>query len=120
MKQKIIGVYPCGGEDVQLVLREGGGGEFYVTPEKGHVARIKVGGDCDWDDVISALLHEAFELQMHRIGCRYDPTGDYGKDHSSYLFVMTHPQYSNVCGRVAQFLTKAVPALHKAWKGWVK
>lgn len=118
MKQVIVGVFSCGAEDVQLVLREGSGGEFYCTPEKGAVARIKVGADSSWSDVISALLHEVFELQMTRLMCRYDPTTDYGRDHSSYLFVMTHPQFSNVCGRAAEFLTAVLPSVSKAYKKW--
>ena len=120
MKQKIIGTYSCGVEEVQLVLREGTGGEFWTMPEKGCIARIKVGANMEWPEVMSALLHEALELQMHRIGCRFDPTGDCGRDHSSYLFVMTHPQFSNVVGRAAQFASAALPDLAKAWKKWGK
>ena len=34
MKQAIVGVYGLGADQVELVLREGTGGEFYVQPEK--------------------------------------------------------------------------------------
>ena len=56
MKQKVIGVFELGYENVQLVLREGIGGEFYLFPED-TIARIKVGGDHgDWRDVANCLF----------------------------------------------------------------
>jgi len=120
MKQKIIGVYPCGGEDVQLVLREGGGGEFYTTPEKGHVARIKVGADSGhgWPFLVGTLMHEVMEFAMTRAGLRFTPAPDYSLDNGNYLFAMTHTQFSEAVMRAAMFVAAALPDLAKAWKGW--
>ena len=120
MKQKIIGVYYFGNEQIELVLREGTGGEFYATPEKGHIPRIKVGADKEWQQVVSALVHEAFEFAALRNRGRYDPCGDFSNDHSSYLFVMTHPIFSDCCARVAELLTSAVPVLAHEWNAWKK
>lgn len=119
MKQKIVGSYLLGNEYVELVLREDTGGEFYLTPEDGHIARIKVGADYpDWGDVVRTLLHEAMELATARIKVRYFPQDDHGGDTHNYLFVMSHGDYADVCGRVAGFLVAALPDLAGAWKVW--
>lgn len=119
MKQEIVGVYPCGPEYVQLVLREGDGGEFWTMPEKGHICRIKVGADYDqWWRIVDVLMHEAMELAMMRICCRYEPAPDHSRDCGSYSFVMTHAQFSNANARAAMFVAAALPDLAKAWKKW--
>ncbi len=116
MRQKIVGVYDMGLDQVQLVLREGEGGEFWFKPEDGHVPRIKVGADGEWKLVMSALLHEAMEMQMTRSHCRFNPAPDYGRDHSSYIFVMSHPIYSDIIARVAEFVSLCAPDLARAYK----
>jgi len=120
MKQKIIGVYPCGGEEVQLILREGTGGEFYTMPGKGCIARIKVGADAGhgWSFLVGTLMHEVMEFSMTRAGLRYGPAPDYSLDNGNYLFVMTHTQFSEASARAAMFLAAALPDLSGAWKKW--
>ena len=121
MKQKIVGSYYVGSESVQLVLRRGDGGEFYNTPEKGSVPRIKVGADeQDWIMVRTSLLHEITELMMDRLKCRFLPTNDFSNSHSAYLFVIDHTNFSDVCYRVSEFLDVAIPDTKKAWKKWNK
>lgn len=121
MKQKIIGIFPLGHCDVELVIREGTGGEFYCAPEPGKIPRIKVGvDDRKWSFVVGVLLHETMELVMAQLKYRYDQADDYGRDHSSYLFIMTHPQYSDVCARVGLFVSECLPKLTKAYKEWNK
>lgn len=121
MKQKIIGVYPIGMSQVQLVLRGGTGGEYYVFPEKGSLARIKVGADQEqWRDVVGVLLHEAFEYTAMHLALRYAPAPDLSKDNGNYLFVMTHTQFSDVCARSGEFISCCLPDLGKAWDKWKK
>lgn len=121
MKQLIVGCYDFGVGQCELVLRAGIGGEFYVVPEPHRCPRIKVGADYDeWREVMSCLLHEIIELQMTLTGCRYNPAPDCARDHASYLFLMTHPQFSEVCARSAFFISEALPDLAKAWKKWKK
>ena len=43
MKQKVVGRYRLGDERVQLVLREGNGGDFYSQPGDIPYPRIKIG-----------------------------------------------------------------------------
>ncbi len=119
MKQKIIGVFSIGFEDIQLVLREGTGGEFFNWPGEGEIPRIKIGADYDkWKDVVAALLHEAAEFAMNRLRCRLNRDYDMGGDHSGYVFMMSHPEFSDVCARVADFLAASLWQLHKEWKAW--
>ena len=121
MKQKTIGVYEIGWEQCSIVLREGTGGEFYAVPEKNSVPRIKIGADTsEWDKVVGSLLHESFEFVAFRLKCRYDPCGDLSHDHSAFLFVLTHPQLSDCCGKVAEFITRVLPDLANEWKKWRK
>lgn len=121
MKQSIVGTYRLGDEYCQLVLRAGTGGDFYALPEHGHVPRMKVGADHElWGDVLAATIHEAMEFCLCRIKCRLYPQEDHGNDSLGYTFVMSHPDFSDVCGRVAWFLAEAVPDLSEAWRKWKK
>lgn len=117
MKQKTIGSFYMGRESVQLVLREGTGGEFFMSPELGSIARIKVGAEHEeWDRVLAVLLHEAMELAYEKLGRRYDVTNDFSGDHSTYLFVVPHVAFSNACAMVAEFVAACSPGLKKEWK----
>ena len=119
MKQKIIGTYPLGYEQIQLVLREGTGGEFFTLPEDGKIPRIKIGADNNyWWETVELLLHEVNEFCMMRLACRYNQSNSVLRDHSNYLFVMTHVQFGECCARSAELLAKALPDLGKAWNKW--
>lgn len=119
MKQIVVGIYSLGYEAIELVIREGNGGEFYNRPGKGQVPRIKIGADVDaWKDVVSVFLHECFEFIFNRLQCRYEKSYDMGADASGYLYVATHPQFSDVCARVGEGVATALPDLSKAWKKW--
>lgn len=121
MKQKIVGSYYMGMTQVQIVLREGTGGEFYLNPERGHIPRIKIGADQpNWGDVIAILLHEATEMLMTCSHCRYAPAPDYANDHAGYLFVMNHCMFSDVTARVGELLALSLPDLSRAWTKWKK
>jgi len=121
MRQKIIGVFPIGFEDVELVLRDGNGGEFFNCPEPGKCPRIKIGADVkEWKDIVAVLVHEAMEFRMNRCRARFDPSYDVGKDHGSYLFVMDHQIFSDCCAQVGELLVCSLPALAVAWKKWKK
>jgi hypothetical protein len=121
MKQRIVGHYELGHQSVQLVLREGDGGEFYTVPERGKVPRIKVGADyTNWFRVVEVLHHEAMELALVMVGCRFQPAPDNGCDHTGYVFHMTHAQFSEASARTGQFMAAALPDLSRAWTKWGK
>jgi hypothetical protein len=120
MKERVVGIFSLGNDQIELVLREGTGGEFYAVPGKGKIPRIAIGADKEGVEVLSTVIHEVFEFSTFRNHCRYDPSGDYSNDHSAYLFVMSHPQLSDCCGHLAVFLNKALPELEKSWKAWKK
>ena len=119
MKQKIVGVFSIGFEDCQLVLREGTGGEFYNCPGVGECPRIKIGADIkDWKDVVAVVMHEALELEMNRLRCRYDCSYDMAQDHARYLFVATHPQFSDAVARASYFIAECHNSLQASWISW--
>lgn len=119
MKQQTVGTYYIGHEQIQVVLREGMGGEFFSCPERGSVPRMKIGADsCSWPYIVGTVLHEAFEFQMSMRSCRLEPADDLGRDHAQYIFLMKHPQYSDICARVGQFMADALPDISRAWSKW--
>lgn len=121
MRQKVIGVYEIGMDQVQLVIREGYGGEFWLKPGTGVIPRIKVGVDgTGWNEVVTTLLHEAMEMQMTKSHCRFSRDPDYGRDHGGYIFLMDHTQFSDVTARVASFMAEALPDLAIAFNRWKK
>ncbi len=121
MKQVIIGHYSLGPQQVHLVLREGDGGEFYSQPADGEVPRIKVGADYkSWSSVVRVLHHEAMEFAMTQTRVRYSPSPDYSCGHDGYVFIMTHPQFSEVGARVGEFLADCLPDVSRAWSRWQK
>jgi hypothetical protein len=119
MKQEIVGIYEIGWDQVELVLREDTGGEFYLIPEKGCIPRIKIGADYkEWEEIVSVLLHETFEFAFDRVRCRYENSDEVVRDHSSYLFVLPHVTFSETCARVGEFISKALPDLKEKWEKW--
>ena len=121
MKQKIIGSYECGFDVIQLVGREGSGGEFYSIPGDINYPRIKVGLDQEsFSLLLEALLHEVYEYELHKCGLRTRRTDSISCDHANYMFVFDHRQFAEVTARCAEFLEKALPDTRKAWKKWNK
>lgn len=119
MKQKILGIYDTGYAQVQIVCREGRGGEFWCCPEKGSLPRIKIGMDYDlWECVVGVLLHELLELIFNRMQCRFNIDDDLGQDHASYLFVVDHCKFSDACAKAALTLSMCLPDLAKEYKKW--
>jgi len=121
MKQKIVGVYEFGYDQVQIVLREGTGGEFWMIPEKGSLPRIKIGADCElWRQVIEVFFHEAFEIAMTRSQLRYRQHDAMGMGHDGYIFFFNHNQFTDLCSRVGELSANALPDLSRAWGKWNK
>jgi len=121
MKQKVIGIYEAGYYQIELILREGTGGEYYLIPEKGKCPRIKVGADyINWVEVVSALLHEVEEFLIDRMQCRYSPFDNLSNTLDEFTFLLNHSQFSDVCVKTAEYISKALPDLSKAWNEWKK
>ena len=121
MKQVIVGTYEIGYEKVELVLREGKGGEFYLLPGDINCPRIKVGADQEefWM-LVDVLFHEVSEFAAARLGCRYEPEDQVGRDIHAYTFILTHIQFSNMNAMTAGFICRAWNDLTKAWEEWNK
>ena len=95
MKQKIVGTYRLGNQMVQVVLREGAGGECYSVPGDISYPRIKIGVDSgNWPYIVGVLTHESAELVASNLHYRYEPTNMDAHDVQSLMFLLTHPQFS--------------------------
>lgn len=122
MKQHLIGTYYAGMREITLYTREGTGAEFYLVPEKACVPRIKVGiNGRDWEQTLSWLMHELYELLLTVRGARYTDSITPANDgHDGYLFIFSHPCFSAVCAEAAEFLSKALPDLASHYNASVK
>ena len=118
-RQIVVGTFYIGREQCQLVLRDGNGAEFYLTPEDGALPRIKVGADdADWAGLVSRLLHEAMEFAIERARCRFERCAN--TDQGGYVFVLDHAAFTECCERVGEFIACALPSLANSWKKWRK
>lgn len=121
MRQKIVGIYGVGPMQAQLVIREGHGGEFWTVPEKGSIARIKVGVEGkNWAEAVGILMHEILEFAFMHAGLRYTPSPDYSRDNGAYFFSMTHTQFSEASTRAAEFMADCLPDMGRAYNKWHK
>ena len=119
MKQKIVGTYYIGFNQMQVVLREGTGGEFWHCPEDGAVPRMKIGADQErWEDMLSCLLHESTEFLYDQLRVRFGRSNDLSKDHSEYMFMFNHNELSHSCACLGEFLAACLPDVATAWKKW--
>jgi hypothetical protein len=121
MWQKIVGTYRLGDEMVQLVLREGGGADFYERPGDIPYPRMKVGADqpaVGW--LMDSVMHEAQERSMAVMRLRFQRTDSYYVDSTAWIFVLTHEEFTESCHRAGMFLGECLPDLRRAWAAWKK
>jgi hypothetical protein len=117
MWQKIVGSYDSGLLNIQVVAREGKGGEFFANPEKGCIPRIKVGVDYkEWGYCVDVLVHECMELFLTLQGKRYSKAPDLAYDDSEYLFSFTHGDLSACARLCSAILVQCLPDLADVYK----
>jgi hypothetical protein len=117
MKPELIGIFDIGNERIKLFLDDTPGGSFTLLPLGNGLPEMRIGFDCDkWWHVLRVLYHESFEFAMTRKSARFDPSMDMGNNHASYLFIMDHQVFSDVCGCVADFISVCQTPLYKSWK----
>ena len=119
-KQAVVGTYPMGYEQVELVLREGSGGEFWLTPAPGKVPRAVVGVESSWSESMASLLHELLEMALTQAGRRFSPDPQVFGSHDLSTFVIDHPEFCEVVSRVATVLAACLPDFGAAWKKFRK
>ena len=108
-----IDEFDIGHENVELFVNDSAGGEFVTNPK----SQIRIGiAPPDWSFVYQTILHEAMEYAAFRAQARFSPDYDLSGDCGSFMFVMDHSRFSNVCGRAAQFMVGAVPAIRAVWE----
>jgi len=117
MWQKVIGSYDSGMLNVQVVAREGTGGEFFMNPQAGSIPRIKVGVDYrEWLCCVDVLLHECMELFLTLQGKRYTKAPDLAFDNSEYLFSFNHGDLSACARLCSAMLVQCLPDLADVYK----
>lgn len=111
MSRRLIGAYDLGIQSIRVYVRSGNGAEFDCG-----AATMTVGLDSAWPGIVSALCHEALEMSAAQMGIRWCPSPDFSGASDGWLFVMTHPQMSEVSARVGHMLSAALPDLAAAHK----
>ncbi len=107
---KTLGRFALGVHSVKLdVDAESRDGFFNLS--KNHII---VGlGYSRWPHVLEVLLHEAVEFSTAANKCRFVPDISTSDSADAYIFLMTHPQFSEVIGQAAEFLAAAAPIVAK-------
>lgn len=116
MKPKLVGQYILGWDHVEIVFRNGMGGEFYLRPSNKHIKRISIGYEAEWGEVVAVFLHELFELTLETMGFRYLPSNNINKSHDDYAFFLTHIQFTEVVERCSECFLSAEKNLKSEWK----
>jgi hypothetical protein len=109
--RRLIGTYTLGIQSIRVYGRAGNGAEFDCG-----AAEMTLGLDHDWPGVVTELCHEAIEMCAAQMGLRWAPAPDFSGAADGWLFVMTHPQMSEVSARVGHMLSDALPDLATAHK----
>ena len=119
MKKIFVGIHDIGYERVRLYLVPGTGAATFFLPDDKGITIMHVGADQEkFRKVIHSLLHEAQEMAMCRLGLAHYPAGALNAGTANCSFVLTHEQFDECCGRAADLLDTALPALQRAWRKW--
>lgn len=111
MKTKLLGTFPIGPGQATLYVSDDSGGLCSISSTM-PVPEITIGlNEEAWDQVLSVLLHEAFECVAMQSRLHYEPSIQFAGENGRYLFVMDHYQFSEVCAKVGLFVAESVPVL---------
>lgn len=98
-----VGRYPLLYGLIDVYFEEGSGGRFHAKGPQ-DIPTIFIGRDQDWEQVVEVLIHEAMEMKLDSLQCRYIASFCSGYDQSSFTFIMDHSQFTDVCERVSTLL----------------
>lgn len=111
---KKIGTFPIGAREIELYTdTTSGNGSFDHNQPMVHMI---IGlQHCSWWHCLEVALHEALELILSDLNCRYVPDVSYGDTADEYIFHFSHPQFSEAMGRLGNFMAAITPELSTAY-----
>ena len=118
-KPVLVGVYELGVYNIRLYAtsEEGPAASFLFNPSDGGCPKLTVScGGRRWSEVLSGLLHEAMESQLHQRGAGYLKTHSARETTCDYVFVMTHATFDQCVDFSMRLLAACETDLFKAWK----
>jgi hypothetical protein len=119
--KKEVGTYVFGYDRVRVFLVGGSSGQFQLLPDDKGLPLMNIGIDHErYQDLLEVILHETQELIFARSSFRFRDAQTMSCEHSQYLFVFNHTQFSEMQARCAEFLSVALYDIHRAWKKWSK
>lgn len=120
--KKLIKTVEMGYDYVNIFVDDSTDGFCTLLPKgDSKIQEVVVGLDQpDFSRVLAILIHEVGELHMNKMHYRLVPTTDLSNDHASYLFLMNHVQYSEVCFVVSEVLTSVFKDIKKEYKKFKK
>lgn len=117
--KKLVGIFELGEFPVCLYALDGTDGS--CSTGKNVLPEICVGvEDEEFSSAIDILYHELFEYECMRLGYRLVRTNDASRDHSAYVFIMSHPEMSNVIARATGFAEACRESLKEEWREYHK
>ena len=114
---KKIGTFNLASANVDVFINtEMCGANFLLAPDTKSLPRIIIGTDTSNDGILSAIIHEAFEMLAMRQYLLMTPCLTPGDDYTNRMFIMNHVQFTEICNCVASFVNQVGPAINKALK----
>ena len=120
MKPKLICVAKLAQENVRIFEKPDlseGAASFQFAPGDGGTGEMMI---ClkgrTWHDVLSALMHEAMEAQIHRLGLAYEQSLIPRYDAGGFLFIFDHKRFSEMTDWAAMFICECHNEVKNAWK----
>lgn len=116
--KKLIGTYFLGHESVDVFVHTkllGGTGELpggWAHGGSQYVGEIVVGIQHErWSVVLENIMHEGFEYLASKYFVRFKPSLTISDETDNCLFVMTHPQFSEITAGVAELMSQCQPKI---------
>ena len=111
-----VGTYRLGMRYVRVIaVPKSEDGQVVVFPGNESIPEIFIGIDQDWSSVVGTLLHEAYELSLIDLNCRYKKKPSMSVESSDFTFIATHNEMGEAHERVGEFLAGCFPALGKTY-----
>lgn len=120
MNQKLICVGTLAQWNVRVVEKAGmsdGAAAYTLAPaDQGTDVLALCLQNRKWHDVLTALIHEATEAQIHKWGLGYASSLIPRYDAGGFTFIVSHKQFSEILDWVGLFVCQVHNQVQNAWK----
>ena len=119
MKPRLICVAKLSQENVRVFEKPGcedGSAAYCFAPSDGGSDAIYLSlKNRTWSDVVSQLMHESMESQMHRLGFGYESSQTPRYESGGFMFMFDHKRFSEMTDWSAVFICRCMDEVKKAF-----